>query len=172
MHRKTISRTCRCCQNTFALIPSRVRRDAGIFCSRKCYRDFKRRQVKCVCLNCSKSFMKQLYHADHSKQHFCSMSCRNQFWIGKAHPRWRGGRGIDCYGYIQVNDPKRGRVYEHTLIAERVLGRRLKPKEIVHHINGKRTDNQNSNLLVCLQGYHQALHGRMSQLYQREHFPS
>ena len=62
---------------------------------------------------------------------------------GPAHNRWKGGRSIASNGYVLVRVGKRhhladvrGYAYEHRLVAEEKLGRRLTPGEIPHHING------------------------------------
>jgi len=78
-------------------------------------------------------------------------------------------------GYVFVTIPhkttqEKRYMQEHRLIAERVLGRPLKTDEVVHHVNGDKSDNRNENLLICTKSYHAWLHRKMSNLYQRETF--
>ena len=70
-------------------------------------------------------------------------------------------------GYILIldkdhpNSDTRGYVYEHRLAVSAALGRPLKPKEVVHHINGKRDDNRLENLeLISGNGKHTSDHHR------------
>ena len=99
------------------------------------------------------------------------------YWGGKNHPNWKGGRIIDDRGYVLIFKPNHPRshtgrryVFEHILIAEKALGRKLKKEEVVHHINGDKADNRNCNLLICTASYHRWLESKMSHLYKEEHF--
>lgn len=38
--------------------------------------------------------------------------------------------------------------HEHRIIAERILGRQLKPDEVVHHIDGNKRNNAPENIMV------------------------
>ena len=90
---------------------------------------------------------------------------------GWKNGRWNGGKRTHRNdGYIQVKHPehphcdKEGYVLEHRLVMESLIGRFLSPEEVVHHVNGIRTDNRPENLKLFPNGaehqrYH-ALHTR------------
>lgn len=79
---------------------------------------------------------------------------------GKGNHQYKGGTRNRRDGYVVVRG-SRLKPLQHRVIAERVLGRPLKPNEVVHHINCDRSDNRNENLLICTQEYHMQLHARM-----------
>lgn len=86
-------------------------------------------------------------------------------------PRWKGGRKVRKDGYVLVVAPeghphpsdfhkRTGIAYilEHRLVMEGVLGRYLRPEEVVHHIDGDPSNNAPANLrLYANQGEHTRL---------------
>ena len=129
----------------------------------------KARPIK-YCKGCGKELAPSSKHTARydymAKRQYCSNSCRT----GILHSNWRGGRYLVGKGYIKRNFGRGKSQYEHILVAEKALGRRLKDDECVHHINLDKTDNRNENLLVCSNAYHRWLHEEMGRLYAEEHF--
>ena len=72
---------------------------------------------------------------------------------GDQHWNWKGGI-ITPNGYIYIHKPKhpnatkQGYVCEHRLVMENKIGRYLKRKEVVHHIDQNRLNNKIKNLIL------------------------
>ena len=62
-------------------------------------------------------------------------------------------------GYHQYNAGK-GWIWTHRRVAEKKMGSKILPGYEVHHINGIKTDNRPSNLIVLSKAKHRAIHSR------------
>lgn len=78
-----------------------------------------------------------------------------------------GRKRLSSHGYVLVRVGKdhhladaNGEAYEHRLVAERILGRELKPGEIIHHKNGIKTDNSPENIAVMIGNEGHGVHHR------------
>jgi len=48
--------------------------------------------------------------------------------------------------------------HEHRIVAEKIIGRKLRSDEVVHHIDGNKHNNKPENLMIMSQSEHIKLH--------------
>lgn len=93
---------------------------------------------------------------------------RSHYNVGKNHPCWKGGRFKASDGYIYIYQPTHPcaninkYVFEHRLIMEKYLGKKLKKNEVVHHIDGNKSNNNISNLQAMSNREHMYLHTKLN----------
>jgi len=120
-----------------------------------------------TCRRCGQPFVRRISPVTVRRGHgwFCSTACSTAFHrTGRPSNNWRGGKHPDGNGYTLLYRPDdplasaSGYLKEHRLIASAAIGRPLRAREVVHHVNGDRTDNRPQNLVICTQAYHRLLH--------------
>lgn len=75
-----------------------------------------------------------------------------------------GTEFVDKRGYTMIYMGNGEYIRKSRLVAEQILGRKLKSTETAHHVDGDPSNDDPKNLLVCLNGYHNSLHWRMRKL--------
>lgn len=95
------------------------------------------------------------------KKHYEAHQRGNNLGVEATYAnRIKGTGSISTLGY-KVHTVMGNVIYEHRMLAEKILGRPLKTKERVHHINKIRSDNRPENLVICPDdAYHKLLHLR------------
>lgn len=153
IHRTNPLMTCPVCGKDFK------GRKGRVTCSPQCAATKLTNRKTIVCNACGKVFERPASAVQ--KNNFCSRQCQNDYlsksMAGENHPSWKNGRGLSS-GYIMVLQPDGKRIGEHRLVAEELIGRKLLPDEVVHHINGNGLDNSPDNLQVMSRADHMRLH--------------
>lgn len=124
-----------------------------------------RKYVIVKCAYCGKE--KSIRSDGVKSKNYCGPSCsqKDRLRSPQDHPSWKGGRRINHNGYVEVLKPEHhrargnGYVFEHILVLENKLGRKLKDDETVHHIDGNITNNNPSNLMALKRGQHSTVTG-------------
>lgn len=154
---KKIKRICRGCEKEFYRWVSDVKRGKGIFCSKECWWKFRK----------GKPTGKPAWNK----------GMKFPEWSKENHPQWKGGKIISYEGYVRIRNSKLRSKYEseHRLIIESKIGRKLNPKESVHHLDHNKINNNPSNLYLFPneskhQKYHKTLIGIVKEMinYKRK----
>jgi hypothetical protein len=122
------------------------------------------------CKRCKKTFNR---HNGNTRAKYCSRLCACRDRNTETHQKKAGTaggaikikiRGTGKKGYIK----EYGR-HQHRLVMEKIIGRKLKSDEVVHHKDGNKHNNHPENLELTNQSKHAREHGKQS--YQKGTIP-
>lgn len=122
---------------------------------------FQRRTYELIrCAYCGKE--KTIRSDGKKDKNYCNASCsqKDRLRSPEDHPNWKGGKRYNHNGYIEVLMPEHhrargnGYVFEHIIVLENKIGRRLNSDEHTHHLDGNKSNNDPDNLVVLKASEH------------------
>lgn len=155
---------CEVCEKPVYANRSERAKGQGRYCSHTCHNIAQTKEaVVKVCPVCGKEMRLKPSQAP---RNYCSRLCMGRGKTKRPLDREHNGRParLDQRGYVLVWQPDypgaipalKGWVYEHRLIASKVIGRPLTRDEQVDHINRDKQDNRPKNLQILDQFGHAA----------------
>lgn len=128
--------------------------------------------IQTNCDRCGKAIKMPPSHFKRSKRHFCSNKCKMKTLNEELNPyrmtpevRAKLRKAHLGIGEGKAYTKTYGR-HTHRIVAEQMLGRKLLPGEVVHHIDGNKQNNDLDNLMVfASQEEHAAWHVREERFF-------
>lgn len=162
--KKRVELKCEYCGGSFYLLESVIKsreKQSGTeirFCSQECMGLSMRTRYIENCKNCKKEF-------ETTRNEFCSVDCVNRYKKKTGMMKRQGHWFENGYKVLYLDGDES--IKEHIKVMEEHIGRKLKDDEVVHHINGKRSDNRIANLQLMKHSEHSRLH-RLQEIQQGE----
>ncbi len=147
-----VQRPCDWCGKPIFRYPSQFRGKKRIFCCRKCFDAYSTKRLNpegyaYKDFSKSSAFLHE-HNAEFNKRR---MTPEVRIKLRQAHLNTGEGKTYRKF----LSKP------EHRVVAELMLGRPLKPGEVVHHIDGDKRNNDPKNLMVFgSQSEHAAFHAK------------
>lgn len=131
---------CDFCGKDFLRNPSQLKGKEHHFCSRQCLADFSSKAKNPGNYAALKDYSKMSQHlSDMNRErnpHRMTAETRSKIRASRLNAR-EGTSYVKFYGK-----------HEHRYVAETILGRKLRPGEIVHHRDGNKRNNTPNNIVV------------------------
>lgn len=149
----SIKKNCLNCGKEFFVAPTR--KNVGKNCSWKCRIEYTKEQL--VCAWCGKKYTR----VKSINKRILKQNPDAKFYCCKSHQisgiKFKGGYISHGYKILGMNGKE---IREHRMIMENHLGRKLNPKEHIHHINHNKLDNRIENLQLMSIQEHGSLEGK------------
>ena len=165
---------CATCSKQIWRKPSQLKKTSNSFCCKDCHNQYMKSGNEVPCSWCGELIYKA--PSIQFARNFCCQVCR-LCWLGQNNieilnlPGHSAGHKAPHLSRLnQLRNPA-GRLHRNDVnvhssvyrpIMEAYLSRKLKSSEVVHHINGDRTDNHVENLQVMSRRKHHQLHMKIA----------
>lgn len=134
------------------------------------------------CDSCNSNFSRDISQISHTRlnnfvKHYCS-NCKSAIGYSSSQKKKQntqtniGHKLTTKHGYVEVcvghnsnySGVKGGYIREHVKVMQDHLGRQLVTGEVVHHIDGNKSNNDISNLDLCTVDEHNNAHAKLEQI--------
>ncbi len=89
------------------------------------------------------------------------------YQLGEKNPAWKGGKHISR-GYMTIRNKQGKYIRESRILIEKHIGRKLDSREVTHHLDGDKTNNNIENLHLFLnQSKHMKYHFHLRSLVNK-----